>query len=332
MAEQVSDLQPHGSLQAQARPDPREAKEQALPLRPFGKCKREGCPEKRESYGYCKLHAARFRRTGDPGPLGPVWKKVIVSAGEVFGEWTALEDWESGTKRARRILCRCSCGTERPVSVCNLTNGESLSCGHTRGASRKPKRTAANPYLPAGSVFGRLTLLADAERCTDFVLCLCECGTEVERTASAIKAGNTISCGCSRNVHGLSTHPLYRTWRGMVDRTTNPTSSSYDSYGGRGIGLCERWQGRPDGFLNFVADVGERPPGMTLDRVNNERGYAPDNVRWADPGTQGLNRRSIDALTRERDALQAELAAIKAAAKAAPRPRRAAPVSAETLF
>lgn len=311
----------------------REAKAQALPVRPVAKCKREGCPGKREMLGYCQMHGQRFRRTGDPGPVGRIWEPVVIHAGDVFAEWTALEDWDAKAKKNRRVLCRCSCGIERTVFVGGLTNGLSKSCGHgAPGGARRARRNRTDPYLRAGQVFGRLALLADAPRSTDYVPCRCECGAEVQRVASCVKHGTTTSCGCARNRHGLSTHPLYATWRMMVDRTSNPTSSSYESYGGRGISLCERWQGLPQGFLNFVADVGERPPGMTLDRENNDRGYGPDNVRWADSRTQGLNRRSIDALTRERDALKAELLAAKATTPSAPRPRLAILAQAETLF
>ena len=89
--------------------------------------------------------------------------------------------------------------------------------------------------------------------------------------------------------HGLSSHPLYRIWYGMVDRATNPDNPAYPEYGGRGIAVCERWQGLPDGLLNLVADVGERPPGTSLDRFpDNDGPYAPDNVRWASASRQGL--------------------------------------------
>ena len=99
----------------------------------------------------------------------------------------------------------------------------------------------------------------------------------------------------------------------MVDRATNPDNPAYPEYGGRGIAVCERWQGLPDGLLNFIADVGERPPGTSLDRFpDNDGPYAPDNVRWASASQQGYNRRRVGKLTRElaaRDAMIESLTA-----------------------
>lgn len=87
--------------------------------------------------------------------------------------------------------------------------------------------------------------------------------------------------------------PFYAVWNSMRDRCTNPNSRAYKDYGGRGIGLCERWRK----FENFYADMWPRPVGLTLERENNELGYTPENCLWATRKAQGNNRRSNVLLT-----------------------------------
>ncbi|WP_327421881.1 hypothetical protein OG763_15195 [Streptomyces sp. NBC_01230] len=108
--------------------------------------------------------------------------------------------------------------------------------------------------------------------------------------------GKTASCGCLRRevttqrstTHGYSYSSEYRTWGDMVARCTNPNHKRWADYGGRGITVCDRWKN----FANFLADMGERPVGRELDRIDNNRGYEPDNCRWTDRSTQQKNRPS----------------------------------------
>lgn len=113
-------------------------------------------------------------------------------------------------------------------------------------------------------------------------------------------------------VHGhgrrRSQTPTWRSYHSMKTRCTNPGRNNFHNYGGRGIKICERWSGR-DGFVNFLADMGERQPGTTLDRIDRDGDYTPENCRWATRGEQGQNTRrtnltpALVAEIRQRNAL-----------------------------
>lgn len=125
-------------------------------------------------------------------------------------------------------------------------------------------------------------------------LCQCDCGNQSLVLASNFKKGNSKSCGCSKYEvrHGHAKKDgetkTYQTWLHMRQRCLNPTNDSFHNYGGRGITICERWQN----FDNFLEDMGERPEGLTIDRIDNSKGYFKTNCRWADKKTQLRNKRN----------------------------------------
>lgn len=151
-----------------------------------------------------------------------------------------------------------------------------------------------------GQRFGRLTVIGLSERLPKgksvriMWRCLCDCGNTKEVEAYNLKS-NTQSCGCLRNdrvkdtltTHGEADTPLYRVWNSMIQRCTNESSVSYSRYGGRGITVSAEWRT----YAKFKEDMGDRPEGMTLDRIDNEGNYCKGNVRWASRKDQARNTR-----------------------------------------
>lgn len=135
--------------------------------------------------------------------------------------------------------------------------------------------------------------------------CRCNCGREIIATASNLRTGNTKSCGCfhreraverGRNsrTHGnwINGHasPTYRSWLAMHGRCKHSYVNGFEYYGGRGIKVCDRWKR----FENFFADMGERPLGSSLDRINGDGNYEPSNCRWATTLEQRHNQKRMN--------------------------------------
>lgn len=167
------------------------------------------------------------------------------------------------------------------------------------------------PSVHVGERYGRLSVVRDLGTRLEgssyrrVYLCRCDCGAEFEAVGKRLRTGQTKSCGClqresfdqfgERNAkrertHGHTTHGhrsrTYRSWESMRRRCLSATAVDYPRYGGRGITVCAEWAS----FEQFLADMGERPERMSLDRIDADGNYEPANCRWADAKTQRRNR------------------------------------------
>lgn len=148
-----------------------------------------------------------------------------------------------------------------------------------------------------GEKYGRWTIIRFDERygqCDARWICRCDCGVERSVIFRSIRGGRSSSCGCfgadenarKNTKHGMAGTPTYKSWHQMHQRCLG--KHGHDHYVRNGIKVCERW----NNFEAFYADMGCRPPGTTLDRIDGSKGYEPLNCRWANAEVQGNNKKS----------------------------------------
>lgn len=201
---------------------------------------------------------------------------------------------------SKGIFCSRKCTAQATVRraplvlhVCKFCGNEFIfRKGKSAGLFCSPpcKQKGQRIEIAPGTRFNHLVVIGYGPR---FIECLCDCGKVATYSSSQLRDGHVVSCGCVRIAqrikHGLWLTPENQVWAGMKQRCLNPKQPEYKNYGGRGIAVCAEWI---DSYPTFYADMGPRPtPKHSIERVDNSKGYSPDNCVWATQTQQRRNTR-----------------------------------------
>lgn len=227
--------------------------------------------------------------------------------GKRFCKWTVIGHSERSKTGRSQWLCRCDCGTERNIDAFRLKSGQSKSCG------------CAKKYIDiTGKRFGRLVVIEPSLKRTNdgavHWVCKCDCGKTTVVNGTSLRRGVQISCRCMQVTHldtvdrtkinhkkhgacpiGERRERLYGVWDGIKQRCYNENLKVYKYYGGRGISVCDLWKNDYAAFREWAFSNGYDPNAKryecTIDRIDNNGNYEPDNCRFVDMKTQAQNKR-----------------------------------------
>lgn len=226
-------------------------------------------------------------------------------------EVISFDSWhvQPSGQRKSKWLCQCDCGNQFVAMGSNLKKpGHTTSCGCEKKQSIKKHhaKVASGEWVPTkleGAKFGRLTvnkftrwLTLSEDQKVSMWDCSCDCGGSIEMRRSYLMTTEIPSCGCYksevisqlRTTHGMTGSPTYISWMKMKERCYLDSYEEKDYYQDRDIKVCDAWLAS---FESFYEDMGERPDGHTLDRIDPDLGYYKENCRWADLTIQAYNRR-----------------------------------------
>lgn len=219
----------------------------------------------------------------------------IDRRGARYGKLVVLDEApERGSAGQIKWVCKCDCGSIASILTDNLRQGTTKSCGCLRDEA------AINEV---GNKYGKLKVIGRAERSKNTRearwLCICECGKEKIVSGKNLRSAVSASCGrCSMpfivEEGGYSGHYLYNTWNGMLRRCYNANNPNFPDYGGIGIRVYKDWLNSPTSFYSWIDEnLGSRPEGHSLDRVDVYGNYEPGNLKWSTSQEQMNNRRLV---------------------------------------